>query len=356
MLVVRHCGDYVPKSWNRWGHPFHPDSRHLWRFPLPANMDSTEFLHSLVTETPPDVLQECMGIWLNSGPEDWLALEALDDLEPLTVMHARLRHPWIMDNFQPLLRTSFQAIVALGEAPSLFGYHLTCGLHPPQQPPLSTNETFRIARAARRSHVLDQTCQLCSLMAKAESIPRGVPVVIHALPASLLASDPLRHPSFHYLERLQIEPRDVIIELAERCRSEDIEVLVAHCETLRAMGFRIALGDLGIGDGQMQMLIRLRPDVMRIEAGVVAEAREWSPARRIIRTLVEIAADLGVMTLADGIDYPADLDLCRRLSVDLVQGKCIGSIASAPIVPEFSNLSIHRGSMVYGQANEVADA
>ena len=350
MLVVRHCGDYVPKSWNRWGRPFHPNSRHLWLFPLPANMDLAELLHSLVTETPPDLLQECMGMWLNSRPEDWLALDTLDDLEPLTVMHARLRHPWIMEDFQTLLRTRFQAIVALTDLPSLFGYHLTCGLHHPQGPSLG------IARAARRGQVFDQTCQLCSLMAKAESIPRGVPVIIRALPPSLLASDPLRHPSFHYLEQLQIEPRDVIIELAERCRPEDVDLLVARCETLRAMGFRIAMGDLGIGDGQMQMLIQLRPDVMRIEAGVVAEAREWSPARRIIRTLVEIAADLGSSTLAGGIDTATDLALCRSLSVDLVQGKRIGDMASAPTVPDFSELSMHRPSVVYGHSGEVADA
>ena len=356
MLVVRHCGDFVPKSWNRWGRPLHPDSHHLWVFPLPANMDSGELLQSLVTETPPDVLQDCMGIWVNSGPEGWLTLEALGELEPLTVVYTRLRHPWIMEDFQPLLRTRFQAIVALDETPSLFGYHLTCGVHHPQWSPLSENESYRIARAARRSHSFDQSCQMSALLAKAESIPRGVPVIINALPPSLLASDPLRHPSFHYLERLQIDPKDVIIELAERCRREDLELLVAHCETLRSMGFRIALGDLGMGDGQMQMLIRLRPDLIRIDAGIVAEARDWSPARRIIRTLVEIASDLGSQTLAGGIDHPDDFARCRSHSVQLFQGNHIGPALPMPTAPGLAELALTREGVAQGQAKTGAGA
>ncbi len=333
MLVVRLSGDDVPKSWNRWGRPLSRDSNRIWAFALPTSMDLADLVEALVGETPPQILADCLAAWVNPDFDGRLSLSVLDELEPLSVLHTRLHEPWVMGELGDLVRPGFQAIVALSGDGDLLGYQMQCQLAHPDRGPITGHEFYQLARNARRLAAVEQACQISALVRKSECLPRGVPVFIGASPQSLLRQDLHRHPSYTCLERLGLDPADVVIEIAQRGLVDDIEALVHGCGLLRGMGFRIALGEVGAGLGQVGLIASLEPEFVRLDTGLVREARFSGPVASLLDGLVATARSLGAATVADGINEPGDLRLCRELGIDYGQGNAIGPCTEVPSAP-----------------------
>ncbi|AHE99920.1 EAL domain-containing protein [Thioalkalivibrio paradoxus] len=333
MLVLRLCGDDVPKSWNRWGRPLSRESHRIWAFPLPETMDRAELVHALVQETPAESLADCLAVWIQPDFDGRLPLSVLDELEPLSVLHTRLHEPWIMEELGPRVRARFQAIAALSEPGGLLGYQMRCGLDHPRRGLLSADELYRLGRAARRLDALDQACQISALVRKAEVLPRGVPVFIAALPHSLLHRDPHRHPSYACVERLGLDPADIVIEVAQRGAVDDIEMLIRRCAQLRQMGFRVALSEVGAGFGQIGVIAGLEPEFVRLDPDLLREARASAAGASLFEGLVATARRLGAATVADGVQTRADLRLYRELGVDYGQGDLIAGCAPVPEAP-----------------------
>ncbi|MFO8151649.1 EAL domain-containing protein [Thioalkalivibrio sp.] len=333
MLVVRLCGDTVPKSWNRWGRPLTRDSVHLWAFPLPAGMDLANLVRALVLETPHDLLESCLAVWINPDFDGRLPISVLDELEPLSVLHTRLHEPWIMGELGKLVHPGFQPVVSLAGSGRLFGYQMPCLLEHPDRGEISGPEFYLLARHARRLEAVEQACQIAALARRSEYLPTGVPTFIRAFPRSLLQHDPRRHPSYTCLERLGVNPRDIVIEVADRGQVDDIDALINSCGVLRSMGFRIALDEVGAGMGHVGLMVGLEPEFIWLDRGLIEHARQSATGGSLLEGLVATARGIGAATVADGLDDAGSLGLCRELGVDFGQGDLVGPCAQVPAAP-----------------------
>lgn len=333
MLVVRLCGDTVPKSWNRWGRPMTRDSHRLWAFLLPPGMDLANLVQALVMETPADQLDSCLAVWINPDFDGRLPVSVLDELEPLTVLHTRLHEPWIMGDLGSRVRPVFQPIVSLEGPGRLLGYQMPCVLEHPERGEVAGSEFYLLARQARRVEAVEQACQIAALVRRSEYLPRGVPAFVRAFPRSLLQQDLRRHPSYTCLERLGIDPRDIVIEVAERGQVDDIDALINSCGILRSMGFRIALDEVGAGMGHVGLMAGLEPEFIRLDKGLIRHAQRAQPGASLLEGLVMTARSIGAATVAEGLVDTDSLRLCRELGVDYGQGEMIGSCAPVPEAP-----------------------
>ncbi len=333
MLLVRLCGDTVPKSWNRWGRPMTRDSHRLWAFLLPPGMDLANLVQALVMETPADQLDSCLAVWINPDFDGRLPVSVLDELEPLTVLHTRLHEPWIMGDLGSRVRPVFQPIVSLQGPGRLLGYQMPCVLEHPERGEVAGSEFYLLARQARRVEAVEQACQIAALVRRSEYLPRGVPAFVRAFPRSLLQQDLRRHPSYTCLERLGIDPRDIVIEVAERGQVDDIDALINSCGILRSMGFRIALDEVGAGMGHVGLMAGLEPEFIRLDKGLIRHAQRAQPGASLLEGLVMTARSIGAATVAEGLVDTDSLRLCRELGVDYGQGEMIGSCAPVPEAP-----------------------
>jgi len=334
MLVVRLCGDAVPKSWNRWGRPLTRDSHRLWAFLLPVGMDLANLVQALVMETPPDQLDSCLAVWINPDFDGRLPVSVLDELEPLSVLHTRLHEPWIMGELGSRVRPAFQPIVSLKGPGRLLGYQMPCVLDHPERGEVAGREFYLLARQARRVEAVEQACQIAALVRRSEYLPRGVPAFIRAFPRSLLHQDLRRHPSYTCLERLGIDPRDIVIEVAERGQVDDIDALINSCGILRNMGFRIALDEVGAGMGHVGLMAGLEPDFIHLDKGLVIHAQRSTAGASLLEGLVLTARSIGAATVAEGLGDAGSLRLCRELGVDYGQGELVGPCAAVPEAPQ----------------------
>jgi sensor c-di-GMP phosphodiesterase-like protein len=94
----------------------------------------------------------------------------------------------------------------------------------------------------------------------------------------------------------------------------------ARLERIRDLGVRVAIDDFGTGYSSLAYLRRLPVDVVKIDRAFVRDARTDRVAEAIIRMVNSIAADLGVETIAEGIETVEDRRALRALGARLAQG------------------------------------
>ena len=106
------------------------------------------------------------------------------------------------------------------------------------------------------------------------------------------------------------EPGQVVLEITERTDARK-ELLVPEAARLRALGFKLALDDVGAGNAGLEMLRALPVDFIKIDRAVVANAVEDRGARAVMLAIMAFARESGAFVIAEGIETEAMLELAR---------------------------------------------
>ena len=90
---------------------------------------------------------------------------------------------------------------------------------------------------------------------------------------------------------------------------------------LQDMQIRLAYDDLGADQARLLELIQAPPDYLKFDIGLIRDSH-WQPPRsqQVIKTLVDIAKDLGIATLAEGVEVAEEAEVCVELGFELAQG------------------------------------
>lgn len=152
-------------------------------------------------------------------------------------------------------------------------------------------------------------------------------VNLHALE---LADDALVSPE----APLSAAARRVVLEITERASLEIVPDARAHIRTLREMGFRIAVDDLGAGYAGLSSLATLEPDVVKLDVSLVRGVHLEPVKRKLIGSITSVCHDLGIQVLAEGIEFAEERDASVELGVDLLQGYLLGKPARVPDLPK----------------------
>ncbi|HSI41164.1 MAG TPA: EAL domain-containing protein [Xanthobacteraceae bacterium] len=126
-------------------------------------------------------------------------------------------------------------------------------------------------------------------------------------------------------ERYRLEPARFEFEVPEtltlgRGGAEVSGVL----QSLRALGFGIALDDFGTGYASLNHLRRLPIDKIKIDRAFIVEMNRSDADLAIVRAVINLGHDLGMLVLAEGIETQAQADTLRGLGCDFAQGYLFG--------------------------------
>ena len=106
---------------------------------------------------------------------------------------------------------------------------------------------------------------------------------------------------------------------------EDESRLAEAVAVYRDLGIAIALGGFGTGRSNIDRLVRLRPDFVRLGRSVLVDAVGDENARRALPSLVGFLRDSGSKVVIEGIESVADADLAIEAGADCLQGFYLGS-------------------------------
>lgn len=239
--------------------------------------------------------------------------------EQLGTLQRILAQGAITSLFQPIVSLSSQRILgyeALSRGPSDSSLHSPINL-------LAT------ARHAGRLDELEIACRQ-SACRRFTDQQLGGKLFLNVSPETLL--DPHHKPgrTLELLRQHGIAPERVVIELTEQTPTEDFELLDAALRHYRAMGFSIALDDLGAGYSSLRMWSQLRPDYVKIDRYFIDGIHQDSVKREFVDSILKIAAASNAKVIAEGIELNEELQTLAAMGVDLVQGYLLGRPQEKP--------------------------
>lgn len=118
-----------------------------------------------------------------------------------------------------------------------------------------------------------------------------------------------------------IAPEQITFEVTEHqlIMNEDNKALEV-LKNIRAMGTRIAIDDFGSGYSSLKYLSRFPFDYLKIDKAFIDAIGTESVTAGLVDTIVRMANQLKLKTVAEGVETPAQLAYLRELKVDYVQG------------------------------------
>jgi EAL domain-containing protein (putative c-di-GMP-specific phosphodiesterase class I) len=117
-----------------------------------------------------------------------------------------------------------------------------------------------------------------------------------------------------------LDPAALTLEVTERVLMRDVDVAVRRLGELKRLGVQVAIDDFGTGYASLAHLQRMPVDCLKIDRMFTEAMTRSTEAGALIRTLVELGKDLGMKTLAEGVENTAQIDELRREGVTEAQG------------------------------------
>ncbi|MBX7447954.1 EAL domain-containing protein [Mycolicibacterium sp. 3033] len=228
----------------------------------------------------------------------------------------------LQDELESLLAQSnvlsvvFQPMVHLASGEALAYEGLT--RFPPDSA-LTPQKWFTTARRLGRGVAIEHAA-LREVLTAATRIPDRYPVAVNLSPSAVL------DPSIQ--ELLVSVDRPLIVEVTEH--EPFPESFGADLEKLRGAGVSVAVDDAGAGYASFVQLLRLRPDIIKID-GELVDGIDENPVKRAFATALKaLGAELGAKIVAEAVETPAQLDTLTRLGIEYGQGFLLGRPVSEP--------------------------
>ncbi|EJM81000.1 bifunctional diguanylate cyclase/phosphodiesterase [Pseudomonas sp. GM60] len=215
------------------------------------------------------------------------------------------------------LHSLFQPIISLSER-RIIGYEaLSRG--PSNSPLHSPIALFAVARQAGRLNELEIACRESACRRFNEQQLPGK-LFLNVSPESLLEAAHQPGRTLQLLQDFGIPPSQVVIELTEQTPTDDFQLLQNALHHYRAMGFSIALDDLGAGYSSLRLWSELRPDYVKIDRHFIDGIHQDALKREFVGSIMQIAKASRAQVIAEGIELPEELAVLTDMGVDLVQG------------------------------------
>ena len=115
----------------------------------------------------------------------------------------------------------------------------------------------------------------------------------------------------------------VVLEITEQTDTDDWDVVMAVIGDYRARGALVAIDDWGRGYSNVERIMRLRPEVVKLDRSLLGELEDEC-RQESLRTLVGWARSMGARVCAEGVETSEQWRLLRELGVDLGQGYYFG--------------------------------
>ena len=179
----------------------------------------------------------------------------------------------------------------------------------------------------------------------AAAVDLGVSLELHAIRRSLMGMtrafldgeylsincSPATAASQGLVDLLQRHnPSRIVIELTEHSQIAEYRTLRPAMDRLRGMGVRLAVDDAGSGYASLQHILRLSPQIIKLDRTFV-EGIAGSPAQcGMIQSLVDFCKITHAAIVAEGIETRTQLEIVRRLGVTHGQGYLLGAPQPLP--------------------------
>lgn len=205
---------------------------------------------------------------------------------------------------------AFQPIVAYRER-RLFGYEALLRSDEPMM--ANPGDILDAAERLGRLHDLGRAIRADVARAAQSSQETRLFVNLHA--ADL--NDDELYQADRPLSRIA---QRVVLEVTERASLAGVRDMATRIAKLKALGFQLAVDDLGAGYAGLTSFTQLEPHIAKLDMSLVRGIDTHPRKQAIVRSMAKLCEEFGMDVVAEGVETVAERDALTELGCDLLQG------------------------------------
>lgn len=228
----------------------------------------------------------------------------------------------ITSHFQPIVYTSETSKVFAQEA-------LLRGIDE-QGSLIFPGRIFSQAESAGLLFQLDALARSCAIK---EASKHGIKelIFINFSPTSVYDPATCLRMTVRAIDEAEIPHNHIVFEVGESEQPPDLAHLIKILKFYQDAGFLIALDDVGAGYSNLNLIHQLRPDFMKLDMQLIRNVNQDAYKALITEKLLEIASQLNIKTVAEGVETLEELRWVQERGATFVQGYLIAKPSALPI-------------------------
>lgn len=122
------------------------------------------------------------------------------------------------------------------------------------------------------------------------------------------------------VEKYRIEPCNLKLEISESMFMKEVRGQMKVLQKLRDYGFEVEIDDFGSGYSSFNILKDIHVDVLKMDMGFLRGSRQTERSWTIIQTIVELAGDLDMQVITEGVETKEQVERLKAIGCKLYQG------------------------------------
>ena len=132
------------------------------------------------------------------------------------------------------------------------------------------------------------------------------------------------------VEKYGVRPENLMLEISEAALMTDFSKVMESFKKLQAYGFKIEIDDFGSDYSSLNVLKDINADILKIDIDFLRKAENEERGRIILSSMIEMAKNLNMQVLTEGVEEREQVELLRELGCNVFQGFYF----SKPLSPE----------------------
>jgi len=122
------------------------------------------------------------------------------------------------------------------------------------------------------------------------------------------------------INKFGLPANSLMIEITETCFIDASDDIILQLQKLRDEGVMVAIDDFGTGFSSLSLLANLPVDILKIDRLFISQAMRNNKYKKILHSIVDMAAQLELKVVAEGIEQVEQFELLKSLGVVYIQG------------------------------------
>jgi EAL domain-containing protein (putative c-di-GMP-specific phosphodiesterase class I) len=287
--------------------------------------DGEAFLRHALSELSPVEAAEvrCLSLHGPSVPSDDLLVAAM--LAPsLVTAGARVDGRGLLslfDDEEACFHSVYQPILSLADGATV-GHEALLRAVRPDGSSVMPDQLFPAAEAAGWTNLLDRVGRTTALRGAGSWLGDDL-LFINFVPTSIYRPEVCLRTTEQAADAAGVGLDRLVFEVTEGHRVHDLDHLEKVFAYYRSRRCQVAIDDLGAGYSSLNTLVRLQPDVVKLDKDIVS-ALPGAVAASVVEAIVSITHSYGGLVLAECVETAEQAETAEALGVDLGQGWFFG--------------------------------
>ena len=254
-------------------------------------------------------------------------LEMMGRMTTFDILINRFKAKWLVDSVENgRYETWYQPIVYAKsslQSPTAFAHEGLFRIRDENNTIVPPGLAFQLAETSDLLFSMDLVARRSAVECAAKAKLKGK-LFINFNPSSIYDPSYCLRATAASIHEIGFSPEDVVFEVTETHRANDLNHLKGILSFYRGAGFQVALDDIGSGWSGLNLLQKLRPDYVKIDMDLVRNIHYDDYKQNIVTNLIRIAKSSGIEVIAEGIEVEEEAQWLIDAKADYLQGYLFG--------------------------------